>query len=807
MSVINYYEQSNGTLTSAATNTTSGNTVLTNELMVVTSGSAVTGALLGTSAVDLTGSGTAVSNPGGNLWVYNGGSISAGGVTFGLTGGAAVIESGGSLVSATVGAGAGVIVEAGAATSVTTLINGFEAIESGGVTSGTVVSSGEQYVYSGGLASATAMVGTGDQQVYNGGQVVSAAVGGLSTQNIQSGGVANNNTITGGATQTVHAGGSAWENVVVGGASDVYGTSISATVSGSGTENVMSGGTAQSTTVTSGGHEVISAGGKAVSAVDQILGLQVVSAGGVAYNTTVTGGEIDVASGGLAQTPVVSSGQIIVSAGGQVVSATVIGGTIEVMTGGTATNSNLTGGQQILFGGTTSGTVIGNQGSEVVVSGSSINAIVEAGGSETVYTGGSVTGLQVQGAGVVSLQSGAKVTGDIVFSGSGGKLQLIGATLPAVTVAGLGVGDTIDLSNLTVTAASYTNSALTLTESNGATVSIGLGNAPDGTLSVKSDGAGGTLITINPFTAAAAISAFQANNLPGGAAIADNAAAISTDMDSLQSLAAANKLVSIALTDSGMPTVSVSAAQLVSDSGAIGHILGTFTLDVSAAVANVTIAGLSNHATVVGFAGSSGEYGISSGGDGTSLTVTDTGTGRTSVDHISGVTALQFSDVTEIVASATHPAGTILSSLNVAELYAAALTRAPDVTGLNYYEGVIKANPTLSGQTLAEYFLSSAEYTGAHTYAQTSTGDTQFVSDLYTNVLHRTGSTAEISFYTAVISQALNGLTAGTAAYTQAELQSHALVLEYFSASAEFLSDIQITAQHPASAQHWLQLI
>jgi hypothetical protein len=38
-------------------------------------------------------------------------------------------------------------------------------------------------------------------------------------------------------------------------------------------------------------------------------------------------------------------------------------------------------------------------------------------------------------------------------------------------------------------------------------------------------------------------------------------------------------------------------------------------------------------------------------------------------------------------------------------------------------------------------------------------------------------------------------------------LQAHAQVLEYFSASAEFLSDIQITAQHPASSSHWLQLV
>jgi hypothetical protein len=53
----------------------------------------------------------------------------------------------------------------------------------------------------------------------------------------------------------------------------------------------------------------------------------------------------------------------------------------------------------------------------------------------------------------------------------------------------------------------------------------------------------------------------------------------------------------------------------------------------------------------------------------------------------------------------------------------------------------------------------------------------------------------------------LAGLTAGTAAYAAAEATAHALVLAYFSQSPEFLNDVQITAQHPADATHWLILI
>jgi hypothetical protein len=53
----------------------------------------------------------------------------------------------------------------------------------------------------------------------------------------------------------------------------------------------------------------------------------------------------------------------------------------------------------------------------------------------------------------------------------------------------------------------------------------------------------------------------------------------------------------------------------------------------------------------------------------------------------------------------------------------------------------------------------------------------------------------------------LAGITPGSGSYSAAELQAHATVLADFSASAEFLGDVQITASHPADAQHWLILV
>jgi autotransporter passenger strand-loop-strand repeat protein len=812
MSVTYYYTVDNGqTVTSAGTSSTSGNTLNTDEMMLVGSGSTVSAAVLQTSSVDLTGSGTAVTNPGGSQWVYKGGSITGQGVTQPLTGGAALVTSGGNLDATTVDLGGGVMVLSGGTANGTVLSGGFVTVMSGGATSGTVTSGGNENIYNGGTASGTAINSGGGQEVYSGGVANLSTVGGYGVQEVWSGGTANSAAIEGGGTQIVHAGGGSFASSNVDGTAQIYGFELSGTVMTEGVMTVMSGGNAESTFLTSGGIQVISAGGVGTGVNLEVLGTQTVMSGGVAYNTYLTGGVLNIQSGGIATIPVLSAGEILVSAGGVVSGASASAGTIEVLSGGTANGSVLTGGQQILMsGGIANGTHILSGGSEVVVSGKSVNPIIYAGGSETVYTGAEVDNVVINGAGTLSLESGAIVVGDVVFGPAGGRLQLLGTSLAAIKVDGLAVGDSIDFNNLSGTVASYSNGEL-LVYSNGpgtAAFGIALGTAPDGTLVVTNDGHGGSLVSVTAFTVAGAVAAFQSSaGLPGGALIADSAANVNANIDALGTIATAGALVGVTLTDSSAATLSITAAQSVTDAKALADISGNFFVGVDASAANATVTGVSGHATVVTFTGSSSEYSVAALGDGASLTVTDTGTGRTSVDHISGVTALHFSDFTEIVATASHAAGTTLSSLNIVELYSAALNREPDVGGLVFYETAIKANPTLTGVTVAEYFLSSSEYTTAHAYAQTSTGDTQFVSDLYTNVLHRTGSAAEISFYTTAINSYLTGLTAGTAAYSAAELQAHAQVLEYFSASAEFLSDIQITAQHPASASHWLQLI
>ena len=256
----------------------------------------------------------------------------------------------------------------------------------------------------------------------------------------------------------------------------------------------------------------------------------------------------------------------------------------------------------------------------------------------------------------------------------------------------------------------------------------------------------------------------------GPVSFADSAADLVANLDGLQGMAAQGQLGTIFLTDGGIPNLTVTAAQFSANGAVLGQIAG-------------------NHTVIVQIAGTAAQHSFAG-------------------EDLTGADAVQFSDQTVIVAAA--PGHGAVTTGNITELYAAVLDREPDVAGLAFYQNYLEANPGTSFLQFAEWFLSSPEYTGnpAHTYAQTMAGDAQFITDSYQNLLHRAPSAADIDYYqTNVMAKALAGLTAGTAAYSNAEFQARAQMLVYFSASPEFLSDVQITASNPASAQHWLVLV
>ena len=292
-------------------------------------------------------------------------------------------------------------------------------------------------------------------------------------------------------------------------------------------------------------------------------------------------------------------------------------------------------------------------------------------------------------------------------------------------------------------------------------------------------------------------------------AINDTAAELSANFDQLQSLAAAGKITDIEFSDyqtTTPSTLSLTSAQFANDQTALNDITyDAFNVAITPSSANATINASGYGATVV-LPGASTLYTVKSAGNGVGFTLSGNGVN----DTISNVTALQFSDHTLFVASQTPAAAGGVSSFQVTSLYAAVLARQPDVGGLASYEAYAAANPSVGIVTYGEWFLKSAEYTGniAHNYAQTAAGDAQFITDTYVNLLHRAPESGAVAFYQAnVINPMLSGLTAGSAAYTQAELVAHATVLTYFSQSSEFQGDVAVTAQHPADGTHWLLLI
>jgi hypothetical protein len=310
-------------------------------------------------------------------------------------------------------------------------------------------------------------------------------------------------------------------------------------------------------------------------------------------------------------------------------------------------------------------------------------------------------------------------------------------------------------------------------------------------------------LNLSAYSVADAVTAYQGGLLSAPVAIVDSTVNMVANLDSLQSITAAHEVSSITLTDSGTPNLSITATQLSADSGAINAIAGNFTLTVAAGSNAVTITGPTGHATTVDFSGNASQYTLTSANG--SLTVSS---GSVS-DQLTNVAAIQFADFSEIVAATPGSANAVTTG-NVTELYSAVLAREPDVGGLAFYQTYLQKNPNTPLLQFAEYFLNSSEYTAnsAHNYAQSTVGDTQFVQDSYQNLLHRTPSASEVSFYvTNVMEKAEAGLTPGTQAFANAQFQAHAQMLVYFSASPEFLSDVQITASNPASAQHWLVLV
>ena len=120
----------------------------------------------------------------------------------------------------------------------------------------------------------------------------------------------------------------------------------------------------------------------------------------------------------------------------------------------------------------------------------------------------------------------------------------------------------------------------------------------------------------------------------------------------------------------------------------------------------------------------------------------------------------------------------------IVSLYNAAFGRQPDIGGLEFYVTPISQG-TQSLYTTATYFINSPEFQRLYPAAAQPAdnggpNDQAFIASLYQNVLHRTPSASEVSFY----SQDLQGTLPGVPQQDRAQL------LIYFSLSAENQKDI-----------------
>jgi Ca2+-binding RTX toxin-like protein len=134
-----------------------------------------------------------------------------------------------------------------------------------------------------------------------------------------------------------------------------------------------------------------------------------------------------------------------------------------------------------------------------------------------------------------------------------------------------------------------------------------------------------------------------------------------------------------------------------------------------------------------------------------SYTITTTATGYTvtdkrgidGMDTITNVERLQFTD-TSVAFDTAGKAGEAF------RLYQAAFNRAPDQSGLGFQVNVLDKGASLAA--VANNFIASPEF--RTTYG--SLNDTQFVTQLYANVLHRAPDAGGLAFHTGNLANSTN---------------------------------------------------
>jgi hypothetical protein len=541
------------------------------------------------------------------------------------------------------------------------------------------------------------------------------------------------------------------------------------------------------------------------------------------FGTTATTGTVAV--GGTASGTIATPGQsdwykVTLSAGGDY--ALTAGG-------GTLSNPTVT-----LYDSSGNALVSGNGATfyEPTASGTYYVGTAANGAGTGTYTIG-VSSASVDHAGTTAttgtIAAGGSASGTLTHAGQADwfKVTLTAGTNYAASVAGALTGADVALYDSSGHLVSDGHgSAVTDTPTATGTYYLGVSSSNNATgafnlsLSTYSDDYSANTSTggnfIGTLTAAAAIAKNTAGTLPAASEIVDSGANIQTNLDALETLVAAGKVSSIALTDSATPTITVSAAQIASDATVLGDISSPFTLnitgyssnvatfvknegfadipgtshsgsdqviEISSVAANASAVSLGSgfntviidgsHSTTAAGAGQPDSFSFNVQANGT-LTLLDNNTGHSQT--ITGDTYLLFNG------GALNSDGSFQSiyfiagstDAQVTSLYNAAFLRQPDLGGLEFYAKPIAAG-TLDLHQAAVYFLNSPEFQSDYPAASLPAdnggpNDQAFITTLYSNVLHRTPDAGGLAFY-------VSALTSG--AYDRAAL------LEFFAFSNE----------------------
>ncbi len=436
----------------------------------------------------------------------------------------------------------------------------FEFVLNGGVAAATAVTAGGSQTFAGGIGLVTT-VGSGGTEIVSAGTAYATTVS-AGGQLIVAGGTADATTLDAGASLTMRAG-TLSATTLYGAAETVSGGILAATVLAAGATLSVQGAAASGTQIRAGAQETLGVGATETGAVVSAGGTLYVSAYGTALSTTVlAGGALigdnfsgtTVASGGIAillpgdqgaTNIALASGALLVDAGGSlgtvsgaglVVSTGVVvqqaGAALALYAGGTlAANNGLTSGahEYVLNAGQASNTVVSTGATLDLLGGAAFATQVARGGTvndsagilflasiagtvrdgglysaNTYVAAGNVQSATITYGGVLELEPGGSVTGELTFAGRGGTLiddqsTANGGTLTSLPlINGFQTGDTVVIPNAFQAAPILTNASgvITLADADGDTVQFAFNNAANAPFHLTADPAGGYDLSI-----------------------------------------------------------------------------------------------------------------------------------------------------------------------------------------------------------------------------------------------------------------------------------------------------------------------